>query len=256
MKKMKKASVIIIALFCVMNLFSQNNINISVPLRTQVNISSAEPRSVPLVVVNEDILDRNGKLFIKENTPVKIDYKIKKKRGCGVPGKIKIVPISTFDVNGNEVCLYMTDGEFYQKGHSRTGTSVGCAIGLGLTVLPVFGFFFLCMKGYDLDVPAYTMIPSLTTTCEIKNIKSKQPVPTVSSQESPQSNNNSSEYISDTKPIEVYDFKIGDTVIYEEFPLIKKMGTIISINNETCFIKSEKGKIIERKQSQIIKIEN
>lgn len=55
-------------------------------------------------------------------------------------------------------------GGIEQDGENRQGAAIGLGVGLGLTFLPLGGFFFLCLKGEKVDIPAGTTIFGVTVT--------------------------------------------------------------------------------------------
>lgn len=70
-------------------------------------------------------------------------------------------PISTTAVDGQIISL---SGGIEQDGENRQGAAIGLGVGLGLTFLPLGGFFFLCLKGEKVDIPAGTTIFGVTVT--------------------------------------------------------------------------------------------
>ena len=74
---------------------------------------------------------------------------------------LQIGCISTTAVDGQIISL---SGGIEQDGENRQGAAIGLGVGLGLTFLPLGGFFFLCLKGEKVDIPAGTTIFGVTVT--------------------------------------------------------------------------------------------
>ena len=89
------------------------------------------------------------------------DRNKRKAKGLGKPGYLQIGCISTTAVDGQIISL---SGGIEQDGENRQGAAIGLGVGLGLTFLPLGGFFFLCLKGEKVDIPAGTTIFGVTVT--------------------------------------------------------------------------------------------
>ena len=113
----------------------------------------------PMAIVDRDVMDASGDIvLISRGTPVQLSSTIVKSKGMGKPGSIKIDCISTTAVDGTPISLF---GGMNLQGDSRKGAALGCGLGLGLTVLCPFGFFFFCMHGENVEIPANTMIQNV-----------------------------------------------------------------------------------------------
>ena len=83
----------------------------------------------------------------------------KKAQGLGKQGYLQIECILTTAIDGQTILL---SGGIEKEGNNRQGASIGLGVGLGLTFLPLGGFFFLCLKGEKVDIPAGTTIFGVT----------------------------------------------------------------------------------------------
>ncbi|MCF0205863.1 MAG: hypothetical protein HUK15_00410 [Bacteroidales bacterium] len=98
----------------------------------------------------------NDNVIIKEGTAAKVNVQVKRRKGCGKPGVIKVVPVSTTDVHGNTIML--NGGDIVVKGAPKKGLALGLGLGLGLTICCPWGLFFLCIKGEDASLPSGTIL--------------------------------------------------------------------------------------------------
>lgn len=116
-------------------------------------------RQEAMAIVDRDVTDISGeKVLIRRGTPVQLSTKVVKAKGVGKAGAIKIDCISTTAVDGQPVSLL---GGLNLQGDDRKGVALGCGLGLGLTILCPVGFFFLCIQGENVEVPANTMIQNV-----------------------------------------------------------------------------------------------
>ncbi|MEG2070189.1 MAG: hypothetical protein RR034_02295 [Bacteroidales bacterium] len=143
-------------------IYAQNNystipsgITVSVKLLTTI---SSDEKCTPVFCVTSDVIHKN-EVVITAGTPVVVDLYQKRSRGVGGPGKIHIKCVHTYDTQGLPIKLL---GETNLDGERRTGKAVGLALGLGLTVMPIFGFLFLCIHGEEVVLPANTIIYTFT----------------------------------------------------------------------------------------------
>ncbi len=142
---MKKIVLLSVIICCFLSLKAQKAVTVAIqPPSVCTYDSKMSGNFVGEVASDVKIGD---KIVIRAGTPVRMDINVKSRRGLGIPGRISMIPISTTDVNGNTIQLF---GEpIKQSGEGKYGKAFGLAFGLGLTVLPGFGFFFLCIKGGD-----------------------------------------------------------------------------------------------------------
>lgn len=147
---------LLLALFFAIAVQAQN---VSVPIVIQQEISSSDVinGSFPALVVANDV-NYQGQVLISKGTLVNAQVTITPRKGIGKPGMIDIQVVSTLDVNGNLVAL--SGCNVHREGKSKQAESIGLAVGLGCCVALPF-FFFLCMKGEDVTIPAGTMINCL-----------------------------------------------------------------------------------------------
>ena len=131
-----------------------------VSLRITNDISSKlKINQEAMVIVDRDVTDASGeKVLIRRGTPVQVATTVRRARGVGKPGAIKIDCISTTAVDGQAVYLM---GGLNEQGDDRKGVALGCGLGLGLTVLFPVGFFLLCIPGENVDIPANTIIQNV-----------------------------------------------------------------------------------------------
>lgn len=114
-----------------------------------------------IACVDHDIYTPEGALLILKGTPVDVEVRMKENRAPGIPAELRVRWLRTTDVNGNTVFLH---GEFNGIGESKRGSAFGKAFGLGLTIMPGFGFLFLCIKGDEVVIPRNEYISNVTIT--------------------------------------------------------------------------------------------
>ncbi len=100
-----------------------------------------------------------GEPVIVRGTPVVLSVDKIKAKGVGEPGYLQIACISTTAVDGQTIEL---SGNIERTGKDNQGAAIGLGVGLGLTLLPIGGFFFLCLKGEKVELPAGTTIMGVT----------------------------------------------------------------------------------------------
>ena len=134
----------------------------SVSIRITNDVSSkTNKRTIqePMAIVDRDVTDASGDVvLIRRGTPVQLSSAIAKSKGMGKPGSIKINCVSTTAVDGTPISLF---GGMNLQGDNRKGAALGCGLGLGLTVLFPVGFFFFCLQGENVEIPANTMIQNV-----------------------------------------------------------------------------------------------
>ncbi len=100
-------------------------------------------------VINNDVVDKNGKLIIKKDEFVTAKVSVRPKGGAGRPGIIKIEFIGTRTVDGNPIYF---DSEVYKlEGESNKGTAIGLTISM-FFIYPPFNFFHLIQNGKDITM--------------------------------------------------------------------------------------------------------
>ena len=143
------------------------NILFAVPLRrgtsviVRLSTSANSNRDTPIRAEVVSDLTIAGEPVITRGTPVILSVNKGKAKGLGKPGYLQIGCISTTAVDGQIISL---SGGIEQDGENRQGAAIGLGVGLGLTFLPLGGFFFLCQKGEKVDIPAGTTIFGVTVT--------------------------------------------------------------------------------------------
>ena len=137
------------------------NILFAVPLRrgtsviVRLSTSANSNRDTPIRADVVSDLTIAGEPVITRGTPVILSVNKRKAKGLGKPGYLQIGCISTTAVDGQIISL---SGGIEQDGENRQGAAIGLGVGLGLT------FFFLCLKGEKVDIPAGTTIFGVTVT--------------------------------------------------------------------------------------------
>ena len=125
----------------------------------RLSTSANSNRNTPVRAEVASDLTIAGEVVITRGTPVILSVNKRKAKGLGKPGYLQIGCISTTAVDGQIISL---SGGIEQDGENRQGAAIGLGVGLGLTFLPLGGFFFLCMKGEKADIPAGTTIFGVT----------------------------------------------------------------------------------------------
>lgn len=108
-------------------------------------------------MVNDVIIA--GETVIVQGTPVILSINKRKAKGVGKTSYLQIRCISTTAVDGQTILL---SGNIEQDGENRQGVAIGLGVGLGLTFFTFGRFFFLCIKGEKVDIPAGTTIFGIT----------------------------------------------------------------------------------------------
>lgn len=129
------------------------------PLIVRLTTSANSNRNTPIMAeVASDVIIA-GEIVIVQGTPVILSTNKRKAKGIGKAGYLQIGCISTAAVDGQTILL---SGGIEQDGENRQGVAIGLGVGLGLTFLPLGGFFFLCIKGEKVDIPVGTTIFGVT----------------------------------------------------------------------------------------------
>ncbi len=132
----------------------------SISIRTTKSVSSRTKNPDVTAIVERDVKDISGeKILIRRGTPIELTVKTQKAKGVGKAGSIDISFLSTTAVDGQKISLL---GGINSEGKNREGAALGCGLGLGLTILCPVGFFFLCIKGENVEIPAHTIIQNVT----------------------------------------------------------------------------------------------
>lgn len=131
----------------------------SISIRTTKSVSSKTKNPNVSAIVERDVKDISGeKVLIRRGTPIELTVNTQKAKGVGKAGSIDISFIATTAVDGQRISLL---GGINSEGDNREGAALGCGLGLGLTVLFPVGFFFLCIKGENVEIPANTIIQNV-----------------------------------------------------------------------------------------------
>lgn len=130
-----------------------------IPLIVCMRTSANSNRNTPIMAEVANDLIVAGETVIVRGTPVMLAVNKKKAKGVGKPGYLQLSCISTYAVDGQTILL---SGGIEREGENREGTAIGLGVGLGLTFLPLGGFFFLCLKGEKAVIPAGTVLFGVT----------------------------------------------------------------------------------------------
>ena len=154
---MIKYTVLVFALFISYSISAQIHLkkgtNVYIELTTEANSNNKhEIRAVVGMDVNDS---KTKETLITKGTPVVLKVERQKSRGIGKAGWLQIKAISVTAIDGRQILL---DGGFSKEGEQCKGVALGLGIGLGLTYLPVFGFFFLMIKGEKIILPKGSML--------------------------------------------------------------------------------------------------
>lgn len=155
--------------FIVLLLISCLSVNIlfAVPLRrgtpiiVRLTTSANSNRDTPIMAEVTSDVNISGETVIIQGTPVVLFVNKRKAKGVGKAGYLQIGCISTTAVDGQTILL---SGGIEKDGENRQGAAIGLGVGLGLTFLPLGGFFFLCLKGEKVDIPSGTTIFGVSVT--------------------------------------------------------------------------------------------
>lgn len=128
---------------------------LSVRITTKITSKS---KTIPVAIVENDVKDKAGSLLIKQGTPILLQIDRKRAKGCGKAGYLSVKCVSTTSVDGQTVIL---NGNLEDEGSNRIGLAIALAICLGFTILPLFGFFFLALKGKQAKIESNTIIPNV-----------------------------------------------------------------------------------------------
>lgn len=131
--------------------------------RLVTSADSNRESEIQAEVVADVVVD--GEPVILQGTPIRLFVNRRRSKGVGKPGYLQIGCISTTTVDGQQILL---SGTIEREGYSREGAAIGLGVGLGLTFLPIGGFFFLCLKGEKAEFPAGTPFFNVTVVQNYK----------------------------------------------------------------------------------------
>ena len=83
--------------------------------------------------VDMDVKNGDGLIVIRQGTPVVLEVKGKKARGCGRAGRVEALCVSTTAVDGQMVAL---TGSTSAEGKNKKGLAIGLGVGLGWFAWP------------------------------------------------------------------------------------------------------------------------
>lgn len=87
--------------------------------------------------------------------PVEVAFDIRKARGVGKPGAVRLDFLYTTAVDGQRIPL---QGTYRVEGGSKRGLALGVGLGVGLGTGFLPALFCLCIKGEKVEVPQYTLV--------------------------------------------------------------------------------------------------
>ena len=129
---------------------------VTVPVQIQEDFSSRGKKDGTMTAIVPYNVMYNGEILISQGSVVNINYEVEKRRGYGRPAEVKLHFMSTSGVKGQMIPLSGCD--ITKEGDGRRGTALGLGLGLGLTIFPFVGFFFFCIKGKNVTIPAGTIV--------------------------------------------------------------------------------------------------
>lgn len=131
------------------------------PIIVRLTTTANSNRDTPIMAEVASDVNILGETVIVQGTLVDLSINKRKAKGVGKAGYLQIGCISTTAVDGQTILL---SGGIEEVGDNRQGAAIGLGVGLGLTFLPLGGFFFLCLKGEKVDFPAGTTIFGVSVT--------------------------------------------------------------------------------------------
>ncbi len=140
------------------NVVNTSNINSGFLDATIVNEISSENEEPVLVQVAHNILDANGKLLIKEGTPIQCNIEKTKRKGVGKPGSIVITMNSVKSVDGQDIKL---SGKHSKQGQKMMGKALGVGLGVGLGTFLVPMLAYMAKKGGPAIIGANTVVSNI-----------------------------------------------------------------------------------------------
>lgn len=124
---------------------------------TILNEVSSENEDKVLIQVSHNVIDANGRILIKEGTPIQCNIEKTKRKGVGKPGSIKITMNSVKSVDGQDIRL---NGKYTKEGQNLQGKVLGIGLGVGLTIVwPMLAY--LAKKGDPAIIGANTVVPNI-----------------------------------------------------------------------------------------------
>lgn len=126
---------------------------VPVKLVTELN---TKVRETPKAVVAEDVLASDGKVAVKQGTPVGLYYDSDRARACGAPGRFALRFESTLSVNKIKVPLDCNS--IQQEGKDRNALAI-CLGYPGVIIWPLLPC--LLIKGHNIVLPEGTTFDSV-----------------------------------------------------------------------------------------------
>lgn len=151
---MKKITIILVLIWGALSFLQAQNV--IVPVQMQEDFSSRGKKDGTTTAIVSYNVMYNGDVIIAQGAVVNINYEVERRRGYGRPAVLRLHFMSASGVNGQMIPLSGCD--LMKEGDGRRGTALGLGLGLGLTILPFVGFFFFCIKGKNVKIPAGTIV--------------------------------------------------------------------------------------------------
>lgn len=127
----------------------------TVNIRTSENIELKNGKNAT-GYVDMDVKNGDGLVVIRQGTPVVLEVKGKKARGCGRAGRVEALCVSTTAVDGQMVSLM---GSTSDEGKNKKGLAIGLGVGLGWFAWPLLSL--LAIKGGQGVIEKGTLIQNV-----------------------------------------------------------------------------------------------
>lgn len=123
-------------------------------------------------IVDNDIWDKKGNLFIERGTPVVVDVESTKPKGMGKEGIITLKPKYTTAIDGQKIQL---QGSKTIAGENQRTEAIVFGCCFGLCILPIIGFAFFACPGEDAYVPTDFILTNIVVdgnySVEVNNVE-------------------------------------------------------------------------------------
>ena len=106
--------------------------------------------------VDMDVKNSDGIVVIRQDTPVMLEVKGAKARGCGRAGRVEALCVSTTATDGQMVAL---TGSTSAEGKNKKGLAIGLGVGLGWFAWPLLSL--LAIKGGQGVIEKGTLIQNV-----------------------------------------------------------------------------------------------
>lgn len=127
----------------------------TVNIRTSENIELKNGKNAT-GYVDMDVKNSDGIVVIRQGTPVVLEVKGAKARGCGRAGRVEALCVSTTATDGQMVAL---TGSTSAEGKNKKGLAIGLGVGLGWFAWPLLSL--LAIKGGQGVIEKGTLIQNV-----------------------------------------------------------------------------------------------